>query len=97
MYPAMKIRDQPLPHWTDLYISARRVGAQSARCGLMSESAGFWTIKTLLDGRNAETLLKELNGMIKDTSNPHELFYGYAGLLYLIRLVESWVSDRLSQ
>lgn len=93
IYPAMKVRDQPLRQWADLYISARRVGAPSAQCGLMSERAGFWTVKTIFDRRNAEMLLRELNGMLQeDISTPHELLYGYAGLLYLIRLVEQWVS-----
>lgn len=62
----------------------------------MSERAGFLTVKTMVDPRNAEMLLGELTGMLKDPSNPHELFYGYAGLLYLIRLVEDWVSSHLS-
>jgi hypothetical protein len=96
IYPTMKIGDHSLRYWTNLYISARRIGAPSSRCGLTSEIAGLWTVKTLLDRNNAPTLLRELNETIRDTQNPHELLYGSAGLLYMIRLVESWVSDRLS-
>lgn len=91
VYPAMTIRGLSLRYWADLYISARRIGAESAPCGLMSENAGFWTVRTLIHGRNAPILRKELNRMITDTSNTCELLYGYAGLLYMVRLVEIWV------
>lgn len=93
IYPTMKIGDHSLRYWTNLYISARRIGAPSSRCGLTSEIAGLGTVKTLLDRNNAPTLLRELNEAIRNTQNPHELLYGFAGLLYMIRLVESWVSD----
>lgn len=93
MYPVMKVRDRTLRQWADLYIDARRLEAQlGGQCGLMSERAGLLTVKTILDRRNADSLLGELKEMLKDTSNPHELLYGYSGLLYMIRLVESWVS-----
>lgn len=94
MYPVMKVRDRTLRQWADLYIGARRLEGQlGGQCGLMSERAGLLTVKTILDRRNAESLLGELKKMLKDTSNPHELLYGHSGLLYMIRLVESWVSD----
>lgn len=94
MYPVMKVRDRTLRQWADLYIGAPRLEAQlGGQCGLMSERAGLLTVKTMLDRRNAESLLGELKKMLKDTSNPHELFYGLSGLLYMIRVVESWVSD----
>lgn len=96
IYPTIKIGNLSLRYWMNLYISARRIGAPSSRCGLTSEIAGLATVKTLLDRHNAPTLLRELNEIIKNTQGPHELLYGLSGLLYMIRLVEFWVSDPLS-
>ncbi|KAF9880499.1 LanC-like protein [Colletotrichum karsti] len=89
-YPSMRIQDQSSGHWAQLYMDAERTGGDSAPCGLACESAGYWAVKTMMDGANASRFCEEMDRLANEEDHPHELLFGYAGLLYIIRAVESW-------
>ncbi|WYZ35889.1 hypothetical protein EsH8_X_000536 [Colletotrichum jinshuiense] len=91
-YPDIKIRGQSLRHWATAYITAKRIGENSAPCGLACESAAFWAVKTILDATKVLEFQHELERLVGEEGHPYELLFGYAGLLYMVRAVESWVS-----
>ncbi|KAH0422071.1 LanC-like protein [Colletotrichum camelliae] len=88
-YPSMQVQDQLLSYWAGLYASAKRLGENSAPCGLACESVALLAVQTMMDEANAPAFCNELKRLVAE-DHPFELLFGYVGLLYMIRAVESW-------
>ncbi|KAK1449284.1 abscisic acid ABA receptor [Colletotrichum melonis] len=88
-HPEIRIQSQSLQHWAAAYIAAEREAGDSAPCGLACESAAFWAVQTILDERKAPKLREVLERLADEDGHPYELLFGYAGILYMIRAVES--------
>ncbi|OLN82378.1 LanC-like protein GCL2 [Colletotrichum chlorophyti] len=95
-YPKLKIHGHSLRHWAISYMRARRTGGDSASCGLACESIAFSAVQTMLDGSKASKFRDLLMRAVDEYQHPHELLFGYSGLLYMIRAVEFWKPETTS-
>ncbi|KAK2049443.1 abscisic acid ABA receptor [Colletotrichum somersetense] len=96
VYPAMRIHGQSLQHWAASYVAPRRIGGNSAPCGLACESAGYYAVKAIMDETETSNFSKELERLIEEDDHPYELLFGFAGLLYMIRAIEFWRPETAS-